>query len=59
MLSKELKELELNGVIERKVFDSTPVLIEYHLTSSGKKIIDVLDAMVDWGVDHRNAVIMD
>ncbi|MFI1773399.1 winged helix-turn-helix transcriptional regulator [Thalassobellus citreus] len=56
MLSKELKDLELNGVVKRTVFDSTPVRIEYTLTDSGKKIISVLDAMVDWGIEHRDLV---
>ncbi len=53
MLSKELKELEVNGIVERKVYDSTPVRIEYHLTESGRKITKVLDAMLDWGLEHR------
>src|SRR4051812_17303648 len=34
MLSKELKELELNGMVERKVYDAIPVLVEYELTES-------------------------
>ena len=55
MLSKELKELELNGVITRNVYDSTPVRIEYKMTESGKNILSVLDAMVDWGVSHRKS----
>lgn len=53
MLSKELKELEVNGVITRHVYDSTPVAIEYELTSSGKTLHIVLDKMVDWGLAHR------
>lgn len=57
MLSKELKELEINGVVNRTVYDTRPVLIEYTLTDSGKEIIKVLDAMVDWGVAHRNATV--
>lgn len=57
MLSKELKELELNGVVKRNVYDSTPVLIEYELTDSGKTITKVLDVMVEWGLNHRSSVI--
>lgn len=53
MLSKELKELELNGIVVRKVFDSIPVKVEYELTPSGYKLRSVLDAMIDWGLDHR------
>ncbi|RNI28378.1 transcriptional regulator [Rufibacter immobilis] len=57
MLSKELKELEINGIVQRKVFDKTPVLIEYALTDSGKRLINVVDTMLDWGLAHRNEVI--
>lgn len=57
MLSKELKELELNGVVKRTVYDSIPVRIEYTLTTSGESIVKVLDAMVDWGVEHRSTVL--
>ena len=57
MLSKELKELELNGVIKRIVYDSTPVRIEYKMTDSGKNILSVLDAMIEWGLTHRKSTI--
>jgi len=53
MLSKELKELEINGMIERKVNNHPPVLVAYNLTESGKNIITVIDAMIDWGLMHR------
>ena len=53
MLSKELKELELNGILIRKVYDQTPVLIQYELTSSGHALKKVLDQMVSWGLAHR------
>lgn len=57
MLSKELKELEINGIVERRVYDQTPVLIEYKLTESGKNIKVVLDTMLDWGLTHRKTAI--
>lgn len=57
MLSKELKELELNSVVKRNVYNSTPVLIEYELTESGKNITKVLDIMVEWGLVHREFVL--
>ena len=57
MLSKELKELEINGIVERKVYDQTPVLIEYVLTESGKSITSVIDSMIDWGMLHRAEAI--
>jgi DNA-binding HxlR family transcriptional regulator len=58
MLSKELKELELNGMIVRKVYDSTPVTVEYELSESGLLITDVLDKMIEWGIKHREAVLL-
>ena len=57
MLSKELKELELNGVVERKVYQTRPIRIEYELTESGKSILSVMDAMIEWGLDHRARVV--
>jgi DNA-binding HxlR family transcriptional regulator len=57
MLSKELKELEINGIITRRVDEQAPNLIEYNLTVSGNKIIDVIDAMIDWGIAHRKETI--
>lgn len=57
MLSKELKELELNGVVKRTVFDTIPVSVEYELTKSGKSLNEVLDPMIKWGLQHRKNVI--
>ncbi|MAE86191.1 MAG: transcriptional regulator [Flammeovirgaceae bacterium] len=57
MLSKELKELELNGIIKRTVYDTTPVRVEYELTESGFSIRSVLDVMVEWGLEHRERVM--
>ena len=57
MLSKELKELELNGMVKRIVYDATPVLIEYELTESAKKLSDVIDSMLNWGLNHRKATM--
>ena len=57
MLSKELKELEITGIIIRSVSHQTPMLIEYTLTKSGNQIIDVIDAMIDWGLTHRKSEI--
>lgn len=56
MLSKELRELELNGIVKRTVHDSIPVIIEYEFTDSGRKIKTVLDSMVEWGTQHRKGI---
>lgn len=57
MLSKELKELEMNGIVVRTVFDSTPVVVEYALTPSAQQLGEVLDKMVSWGLQHREQVL--
>jgi len=57
MLSKELKELELNGMIRRTVYDSIPVTVEYELTKSGESLSEVLESMMIWGLEHRKNMI--
>lgn len=57
MLSKELKELELNGMVKRTVYDSIPVSVEYELTKSGKTLTLVLDSMAVWGLRHRKVIM--
>lgn len=56
MLSKELKELELNGVVKRAVYNTVPVTVEYELTSSGFRLKELIAAMIQWGVAHREYV---
>src|SRR5208337_3707202 len=38
MLSKELRDLEANGIVSRTVFGTIPVTVEYELTSSGHSL---------------------
>lgn len=57
MLSKELKDLEMNGIVKRTVYDTMPVSVEYELTQSAKSLGDVLDKMLEWGLQHRKAAM--
>lgn len=57
MLSKELRDLEVNGIVTRTVYDTLPVTVEYELTKSGKSFTKVLDVMVEWGLQHRKNVL--
>jgi DNA-binding HxlR family transcriptional regulator len=53
VLSKELKELELNEFLTRTVYDTTPVTVEYELTGYSRTLKGILKEMRDWGVQHR------
>jgi DNA-binding HxlR family transcriptional regulator len=44
-LSTRLKEMEKNGLIQRKIYHETPVRIEYDLTQKGKNLKPILDEM--------------
>lgn len=57
MLSKELKDLEMNGMVTRRVDENMTTVIDYILTPSGYSISEVLDSMMEWGVAHRKAVM--
>ncbi|WP_238769655.1 winged helix-turn-helix transcriptional regulator [Maribellus maritimus] len=57
MLSKELRDLEGNGIVKRTVYDTIPVKVEYELTESGRSFEQVMDVMVKWGLEHRENVI--
>ena len=56
MLSKELKELEINSLVKRTVYDSMPVTIEYELTDYGTTLDEVIIALRDWGLKHRQKI---
>lgn len=58
VLSAELKELELNGFVKRKVFTGTPVIVEYELTGYADTLSDILDALSKWGAMHKEKVRM-
>jgi DNA-binding HxlR family transcriptional regulator len=53
VLSKELKELELNEFVTRTVHPTTPVTVEYSLTGYSDSLEKVLLALRDWGFTHR------
>lgn len=56
VLSNELKELELNGFVNRLVDTGTPVMVQYELTGYSDTLNNVLESMVKWGTQHRNKI---
>lgn len=49
MLTTQLRELEEDGVIERKIYPEIPPRVEYFLTDKGKGLLPVIEMMKDWG----------
>ena len=54
-LSKALKELETDGLVDRKEYPQIPPKVEYRLTEKGKSLMPVLDYLCDWGEAHRKS----
>jgi len=57
MLSRELKDLEMNELIERHVMNTAPVAVEYQITNYGKSLKNLTDTIADWGIIHRKRII--
>ena len=51
-LTKQLRELEADGLISRTVYPVVPPKVEYALTDKGQSFVPVLMALRDWGIDH-------
>ena len=54
-LTKALRELEADGLVQRKVYPVVPPKVEYSLTDKGRSLNSVLSAMHDWGEGHARA----
>lgn len=57
VLSRELKDLEMNELIQRKVLNTAPVAVEYRITDYGKTLKQLTNTIADWGFIHRQRVI--
>lgn len=56
MLSKELKELEINLLITRTIQDTKPITVAYAVTEYGKSVFPVTETLVNWGIIHREKI---
>jgi DNA-binding HxlR family transcriptional regulator len=48
LLSERLKELEAEGIVERRVYAETPVRVEYLLTAKGRELRNVVEVIQAW-----------
>jgi DNA-binding HxlR family transcriptional regulator len=57
MLSKELKELEINRLIKRTVLDTQPISVQYQLTEYGLTLKTIINNLTEWGIAHRKMIV--
>lgn len=53
VLTENLRDLERDGIVKRKVYPVVPPKVEYSLTSKGLELKDVLDAMKAFGMKYN------
>ena len=54
-LSANLKELEADALVERRVYPQTPPKVEYRLTPRGTELYPILEQLCRWGRQHLPA----
>lgn len=59
MLTAALRELEQDGLVERKVYAEVPPRVEYRLTDEGGDLKDVYMALAQWGQKHPRVIEME
>jgi DNA-binding HxlR family transcriptional regulator len=52
MLTSQLRELEQDGIIERKIYAEIPPRVEYFLTAKGKSLLPIIAMMKEWGLAY-------
>jgi DNA-binding HxlR family transcriptional regulator len=56
MLTQQLRELEADGIVERRVYPMVPPKVEYSLTEYGLSLKRALRAICDWGQTHMERI---
>lgn len=57
VLSRELKEMEIDLLISRTVLDTQPVTVSYALTEYGRSVQPIITVLSEWGQTHREQII--
>ncbi|MNW60344.1 putative HTH-type transcriptional regulator YybR [compost metagenome] len=53
-LSSQLKELEADGMVNRKEYPQVPPKVEYSLTDKAKTLLPAMEQLCEWGVNNQN-----
>lgn len=56
VLTDNLRELETNGLVSRKIYAEVPPRVEYSMTKLGATLEPVLDAMAVWGTEYKKRI---
>ena len=57
MLTLQLRELEIDGVIHREIYREVPPKVEYSLTELGNSLAPLVSAMREWGAVHEHTIL--
>ncbi len=57
VLTSNLRDMEENGILTRKVFPEVPPRVEYTLTDLGYSMMPILDAMEQWGTAYKYSCV--
>lgn len=52
VLSEKLKELEIEGLINKIVYAEIPPKVEYHLTDKGKELYEIIAPLKEWSIKY-------
>lgn len=52
VLTRELRALEVHGIVRRRAYPEAPPRVEYSITAYGRTLDPLLDAMCEWGMKH-------
>jgi DNA-binding HxlR family transcriptional regulator len=57
VLSRELKEMEMNRLVKRSVRNDKPITVIYELTDYGDSTKEIIGVLADWGERHREIIL--
>ncbi|XOV69172.1 MAG: winged helix-turn-helix transcriptional regulator [Fluviicola sp.] len=52
MLTKQLRELESDGILERVIYPEIPPRVEYFITPKGESLFPIIQSMKEWGTNY-------
>lgn len=56
VLTDSLRSMEEDGIVTRTVYPEVPLRVEYALSELGESMRPILDAMLKWGTEYKNAL---